>query len=506
MNTNEYVEFIMKDSLNRYAVKNSKVKNINFMNEDIKKGKVAATFSKEDLSNFGVKGIIYGSIEKLVSRGESITHWTPNPYRYLSYNNDKRITNHTKDNIKQINTFVIDIDKDYEQNMLVELLISANIDNQVPFPNLYVKSPRGWHLYYVLDKPLYINKQKRSLYVAERVQRNILNALSEYIDVDLNCVPFGFYRFPTEENVKYFNRECVSKDDIIKWSTNYSNNNKERSKALFTAINTSRPAWVTTLLNMKNITPKSGYNACRNNTVFTLALYFYSVNKNYEETFNILDEFNSNLNTPLNTNEFRGVIESAFSGKYNAPSNAAITNILETWTNQKVDVNDRYFKVFYKFKKDRKERVRSHYDERIQDIISYLEQNTDTEKLFIEGSIKEILAQFNMPKSSFYDVLNTLEDKNIISKFTSGKGRYSKTKIALFKNILKKFYITMIEMKIVKERYVDYLESILTSILNIDDEQKKQESYKELLEKMQRILSEKHKSNERIIEENRLII
>lgn len=504
MNTAEYIEFIMRDSLNKYAVKNSKIKNIG--NHNIKRGKVAATFSKEDLSNFGVKGIIYGSIEKLAANGKQITHWTPNPFRYLSYNESKRVMNHTKDNIKQINTFVVDIDKDYEINMLIQLLINANMDNHVPFPNMYVKSPRGWHLYYVLDKPLFINKQKRSLYVADRVQKNILSALKEYIDVDLNCVPFGFYRLPTDENVQYFNPEYVSKDEIINWSTNYSEKNKERSKALFKAIKTTRPNWVTTLLNMTNITPRSGYNACRNNTIFTLALYFYSVNKNYDETFNILDEFNSNLNTPLNNNEFRGVIDSAFSGKYNAPSNAAITNILETWTNITVDTNDRYFKVFYKFKKDRNERIRSHYEERISDIINYLEKNTDTEKLFIEGSMKEILAQFNMPKSSFYDVLNTLQDKKIISKFTTGKGRYSKTKIALFKNILKKFYKTMIESKIKKVKYTLYLESILKSILNIEVEQIEQPQYKELLDKMQRILSEKHKSNERIIEENRLII
>lgn len=504
MNTSKYIEFVMKDSINKYAFKNSKVTHIS--NRNPNPGKVAVTYSKDDLSNYGVKGIIFGSIEKLVDSSGSITHWTPNPYTYLKYDENKRITKHTKDNIKQINTFVIDIDKDYSESYLKQSLISAHLDNHVPFPNMYIKSPNGWHLYYVLDNPMYMNKEQRSLYVAEKVQKNILKALSAYIEVDVNCVPFGFYRFPTEENVKHFTDEYISKDDLIHWSMKYSESHNEPLKVVYAKLQSKQPDWVTTLLNLKNIQPKNGYRACRNNTLFTLALYFYSVGKDEEKTFDILDEFNSSLNTPLNINEFKGIVQSAFSGKYQAPNKEHIQIIIETWTNENYDINDKYFKTFYKHKKERAERTRSHYEERVQDVINYLENNTDMKSLYIEGNMKDILARFNIPKSTFYDILNKLQNDNIIYKQTGGKGRYSKTRIALFKNILKKVYEVIMKNKFKREEYNNYLESILNDILNTEKQENVTEQAQIIGGKIEYIFKQKHKPKERIIENNVLII
>src|SRR5699024_12088865 len=100
---------------------------------------------------------------------------------------------------------------------------------------------------------------------------------------------------------------------------------------------------------------------------------------------------NSNLNNPLNVSEFKGIIQSAFSGKYKAPNKEHIQNIVETWTNETYDLNDNYFKTFYKHKKERAERTRSHYDERVQDVITYLESNTNKESIYIKGQTTEAL-------------------------------------------------------------------------------------------------------------------
>ncbi|GAA3713241.1 primase C-terminal domain-containing protein [Salinicoccus jeotgali] len=504
MHTSQYIEFIMKNSINQYAVKNSKVTHIK--NTVARPGKVAATFSKEDLSNYGVNGVIYGSIEKLVESSRYITHWTPNPYRYLKYDDNKRVTKHTKDNIKQINTFVIDIDTDYSQEHLTQSLISAHIDNGVPFPNMYVKSPNGWHLYYVLDNPLYMNREKRSLFVAEKVQRSILSALNNYIDIDIHCVPFGFYRFPTVDTVKHFTNEYISKDELINWSMSYSEKNKPALEVVYSRNKSERPEWVSTLLNLKNIKPKNGYRACRNNTIFTLALYFYSADESYEKTFNILDEFNSALNIPLNVSEFKGIIQSAFSGKYKAPNKDHIQNIIETWTNEEHEISANYFKTFYKHKKKRTDRVRSHYEERIQDVVNYLEEHTDTESLYIEGTISNILAEFNMPKSTFYDVLNTLQNDNIIYKKTEGKGRYSKTRIALSKNILMKFYILIQKNKVKQANYVAYVESIVPAIFEVKDNSELDVMALKLITKLIKKLDNIQQIQDKTIAYNSLII
>lgn len=504
MRRNKYIEFIMRDSINQYAVKNSKVKHIH--NVCSKPGKVAATFSKECLSDYGVKGIIFGSIEKIVDKELDITHWTPNPFTFLKYNENKRITEHKKENLKQLNTFVIDIDKNYTENTLKECLISAHIEYRIPLPNLYVETPRGWHLYYVLDKPLYMNREKRSLYVAENVQKNILRVLNNYVEVDINCVPFGFYRLPTDKNVRYFTNEYISKDEMIEWSIDYSKNKKDDLKVVYGGLTGERPEWVNILLNLKNIEPKNGFNACRNNTVFTLALYFYSIKEDFEKTFNILDEFNSNLNTPLNTTEMEGIIKSAYSGKYKAPNKEHIQIIVETWTNEDYEISDNYFKTFYKHKKKRSERVRSHYEERIEDFITYLENNTDHESLYIEGSIKDILARFNMPKSTFYDILNTLINKNVIYKQNTGYGRYSKTRIALFNNILKRVLKNMMDNRIKKAEYKSYLESILPSVLKTNEGTSKGNKLNTILGEILNLINPGQTSKDKVIVKNTLII
>src|SRR5699024_8460603 len=109
---------------------------------------------------------------------------------------------------------------------------------------------------------------------AKKLHNNYLIALIDIIEVDVYCMRFGFYRFPTSDNVKHFTDEYIPKDDFIQWSMEYSESHNEPLKVVYRGFESKRPEWVTKLLNLKNIQPKNGYRACRNNTVFTLALYF----------------------------------------------------------------------------------------------------------------------------------------------------------------------------------------------------------------------------------------
>ncbi|SUK19341.1 primase C 1 family protein [Staphylococcus aureus] len=53
--------------------------------------------------------------------------------------NTYKVLNRTKDNVKQINTFVLDVDEDIEYNELVQSLASAHINEGAELPNLYVR-------------------------------------------------------------------------------------------------------------------------------------------------------------------------------------------------------------------------------------------------------------------------------------------------------------------------------------------------------------------------------
>src|SRR5699024_12802335 len=97
------------------------------------------------------------------------------------------------------------------------------------------------------------------------------------------------------------------------------------------------------------------------------------------------------INYSLNVSESKGIIQSAMSCNYKAPNKEHIQTIVETWTNETYDLNDNYFQTFYKHKKERAERTRSHYDERVQDVITYFESNTDKESIYIKGQTTEAL-------------------------------------------------------------------------------------------------------------------
>ena len=108
----------------------------------------------------------------------------------------------------------------------------------------------------------------------------------------------------------------------------------------------------------------------------------------FEEAYDELDVFNSNLENPLSKKEFERTLKSAYSGKYKGPKRSYVEGLLELWADGKVKFQGR--EGWYKFKKEREERVRSHYEERESDILAYLEAYTSPENPFLEGSLAVI--------------------------------------------------------------------------------------------------------------------
>ena len=99
----------------------------------------------------------------------------------------------------------------------------------------------------------------------------------------------------------------------------------------------------------------------------TLALANYASERSMEEAYDELDQFNSNLSHPLNKSEFEQTLNSAYSGKYKGVKRSYVEGLLEIWTDGQAQFSGR--EGWYKFKKPREERVRSHYEEREEDIL-----------------------------------------------------------------------------------------------------------------------------------------
>ncbi|WP_176527977.1 primase C-terminal domain-containing protein [Bacillus sp. AFS077874] len=435
----DVIQFMTHDSLLRYKKKGSK-----FADKEVKryettinaayKGSVFLSSTKEDLSKG--RGYVVTSYETLHEKVGHASHWTPNTFRGGTYYNFQKriIKGHTRENLKQVNVIGFDMDvKDPDQ---IYRLYLACDELGLPRPNVLLETPRGFQFFFVLATPFYVHNQQnfKSLRVAERIFENIRSALLAYAKIDVNCNPFGFYRIPSTDNILDFHDVPVDTNELIFWS-------KEHDKKAFqivyqneTKITSSMAEWYQVLIQAKKISP-GHYAASRNNALFTMALENYAAGRSFEDTYNELDQFNSNLQAPLTKYEFERTLNSAYKGKYKGAKRSYVEGLLENWTDGRATFQGR--DGWYKFKKDRTDRKRSHYEEWEADIITYLEAKTSPETPFLEGSLKMLSETFGMAVSSLKEVFKR---SSKLKKYVIGQGRGAITKLAsrsiLFKRLL----------------------------------------------------------------------
>lgn len=396
-----------------------------------KKNRQGVIFAVRDKSHFAngqVKGYIITSKETLLEDVETLTHFTPNVFRYGTYSDENRqfIKGFSEDNLQQINTFVVDIDtKKYSVN---ELLLTC-IDESIGLPTWIIESDRGYQLYFVLETPLFISnkKQFRGLKVAKRISDNLKRSLQS-VEADLFCNDFGFFRVPHKKNIMYVDlNNTYSIHELIQWSMRKDN---DLERPLFVVPSKNEKAslthteWFDALIHATNIKGKKGVIG-RNNTLFTLALTCFAEGWEMERTEDLLDEFNSRLSEPMGASDLKSTLNSAYSGRYTGPSKEYVEMLLELHVPNVKDMNVSFSnRGWYKFKKARQDRIRSHYQEWEQDIIEYIKaQKTSTEP-FIWRAQKELCEAVGIAQSSLNELL---KHSKMILKTVVGKGRGAKT-------------------------------------------------------------------------------
>lgn len=157
----------------------------------------------------------------------------------------------------------------------------------------------------------------------------------------------------------------------------------------------------------------------RNNLLFTLALTCLQEGRAEQDAFDFIDEMNARLRSPLKGNEIRTIVASAYSGRYSGPAKEYIEALLNLHGSKQVDVKLNS-NGWYKHKKDRVDRERSHLAEWEQDFVAFIEENGP----FVSMTQKELCEALNMPKST----LNKLvKESKIVMKKAIGKGRSAVT-------------------------------------------------------------------------------
>lgn len=441
----EIMQFMTHNSLHLYKKKGSRAPLDRVVayekiekSHPYNKGVVFVSPSKVELAQG--KGFVVTSYETLHEKNQKLTHWTPNTYRGGTYYDFKNrvIKGHERENLKQINVIGFDIDTK-ELDLYTLYLTCEKL--KLPRPNLLLETPRGYQGFFVLETSFYINKNNdyKSLRVAERLSDNIRKALSKYVPVDTNCVPFGFYRIPRKDNILDFYDQPANTSQLLSWSKRFEEEEGrtflrvvyDKNDSTFSQTNTD---WYRTLISARNI-EKGHHSASRNNALLTLALANYASGRSFEDAYDELDQFNSLLERPLNKNEFERTLKSAYSGKYKGVKRSYVEGLLELWTDGQARFQGK--EGWYKFKKPREERIRSHYEEWEEDILSYINANTSPEIPFFEGSLSMLAESIGIAVSSLKEVLKR---SSRIIKHTIGRGRGAITKWTsrsmLFKSLL----------------------------------------------------------------------
>ncbi|PEB54336.1 replication initiation protein [Bacillus pseudomycoides] len=462
------IELILHSGLRKYKYKNSRASIAMLDSQDTSKMNdrfVFITRTKEDLMHpYGAKGVVLTSQEAVLDHIGQATHWTPNVFRVGTYLDRSRriIKGHEERNLKQINCFTVDIDT---KDITPGEIVLAAMDKQLGMPTVILESVKGYQAYFVLDNPLFISNKNdfRGLRSAKRISENIRKALSDLLPgVDLTCNDFGFFRMPNEENVVWMDAESTCNlAHLIEWSKDQDIGHRRN---LFTVLS-NKPmhttqiteGWVQKVLVCTHIHGQKGLIG-RDNAVFTLALACYSSGMTEKDAYNLLDQFNTNLNSPLKNASIQKAVRSAFSGKYKGANKAYINHILEVWSDGEVSFSGPVpSQYWYKHKKARKERVRSHWYEWEQDIIDFLNAQKDTEKGFVYFTQKELCEALQIPRSTLNSVLKKSKQIYI---HVIGKGSQRQTGLSTLALL---FNHAIGRNKEQKELYLEFIQSIIPS-------------------------------------------
>jgi hypothetical protein len=435
----DIVQLVMKQGIRKYKFKNSKIRPIDAAAEG-NKGAVFGFRSKKSMTNgFGV---VLTSEEALWENEDCFSHWTPNVYSHGTYADSARtiVKGHNEENLKQINTFVIDFDRVAGEELSYHAIMDAAIDLDL-IPTMILQTPGGFQAYFILESPWYISSAKdyQSIEIAKIVSKNLRKAFAEVLPavVDQKCNHFGIARIPRNDNLVYFYPALVKDmQQLISWSMNYQPEvrrvGRTRLQLLPEEVDRRqvKEKWVDLLLKNPAIVGSKG-EIGRNNAIFTLSLAHYASDVDQDQCYDLMDQFNSDLKYPLPDNEVYKIVQSAYSGRYRGANKEYVLELLSNWSVESFSEDQLFtqrYKNWYKFKKDRSERQKSHVHEWKEDILAYLEKECYRYRPEIEMKKADLQAAIvyqdkKIPKRSLDRALKELQSEGkLYLKVRAGRG------------------------------------------------------------------------------------
>lgn len=394
------------------------------------KGSVFAYRSKSHM--VAARGVVVTSIEALLENEGNFTHWTPNVYQYGAYVDEARTITfgHSESNLKQINCFYIDFDITKGVSISSSDILLASLDLGF-MPTLILDTDKGCQAYFVLKKPIYLTRHSdfKSLKVAKAISQNLRKYfLKEGLPVDMTCNHFGIARIPRKDNIAFLELEyCYGVEEWMNWSMKQSEL-LTHSRPNLTILSGSLgqrqidEPWYKLLESQSKIRGEKALMG-RNNVLFTLALAHYASGSEEDVARMAISTFNDQLQHPIKEKELNKILKSAYSGLYQAASREYIRLLCHAWVSEDMTNKDLFIRQkWHKFKKQRAERTNSHFSEWKEDLMAYLEQETDIGQVYLQTTKKNIREALGIPERSLDAVLKQLrQEYKVLFRVKSGR-------------------------------------------------------------------------------------
>lgn len=420
---------ILKDGLRQFKFKNSQYQTTPLEEQ---KGSIFGYRNKKNMVSG--RGVVLTSLEAIEENQTTFTHWTPNIYRYGTYTQTKpRVTKgHSEMNLRQINTFYVDFDiKTQKEAINFSDILVSSLDLGF-MPTLILKTEKGYQAYFVLKDAAYVTASTdfKVVNVAKMISQNIREHFQkENLPVDMTCNHFGIARMPREDNIEYFESNNIyTFAEWFNWSMQQDDLKYTKKPNLLVLTGTEGQKqidepWYRLLKHTSKIRGEKALIG-RNNVIFTLALANYASGVAYGDCMEELSDYNADLEIPLKKNELKKTVASAYSGKYEAASREFIKILCQTWVNPNLTSKDLFIRQgWYKFKKSRDQRQRSHFSEWKVDVLTYINQQTTKENPYLKLQKKDITSALGVPERSLDHVLKELQfEGKILYSFKRGRG------------------------------------------------------------------------------------
>lgn len=467
MKSQALIEQILHNSVTKQRVKNSHQKIVDTKDDPQHVGTVTMTRTKDDLTS--ARGLLVTSQEGILDNAPYCSHWTPNPSRYGRYVDVHRhyFAGNTLDNLQQVNVIVLDLDyhnqKKAEWTQAKQRLLTLN--NQLK-PTAVLNSPHGYQVYYILDQPAYVRRQKDGSLPVVKVAQLIADELKDYMnhkfpELDCGCNNFGFFRVPHENNILFYDPQTTSRfADWIEWSkqqvaqkrqqTNAKQQVRSRIKQgeaaqLRTARQTqAKQPWYLAALQVNNVVESGlGKGVGRHNFLMTLALANFGSKIPFMDAYNELDVWNTNNVAPLAVKEFERILKDAYSGHYHGATQPYIKNIQANYLSPRLLAQVPQPKVWHKYAKARIDRQNSHLSEWANDLKQYINQNAYREGGYLEMSFRQLETALNISAQSLNKLKKDLQTKGELAVTTIGRGRYAITRWATPTTIARSYELAL---------------------------------------------------------------